>query len=132
MTTPLLRAGYLPAMLRQAGRAIARTAIAVPWRRAAVARVPPTRLARNGPVGIAYDLRGRGRPLVLVQGVGIGRWGWEPVVDRLARRFQVIAIDNRGISASDTPPGPFTTRAMAQDVPGRPGLAAADPGPRRR
>jgi hypothetical protein len=26
-------------------------------------------------VGIAYDVRGHGRPLVLVQGVGIGRWG---------------------------------------------------------
>jgi pimeloyl-ACP methyl ester carboxylesterase len=38
------------------------------------------------------------------------------VADRLARRFQVITIDNRGIGASDSPPGPFTTAAMAQDV----------------
>jgi hypothetical protein len=37
------------------------------------------RFARNGPVRIAYDVRGHGRPLVLLQGVGIGRWGWEPV-----------------------------------------------------
>jgi 3-oxoadipate enol-lactonase len=115
MTTPL-RIGHLRAVLRHAGRAIAWTATAVPWRRAAAVRVPPTRFARNGLVGIAYDVRGHGRPLVLVQGVGIGRWGWEPVVDRLARRFQVITIDNRGIGASDTPPGHFSTRAMAQDV----------------
>ena len=113
MTMPLLRAGRLRAVLRQAGHAIAR---AVPWRRAADSRVPPTRFASNGPVRIAYDVRGRGRPLVLVQGVGIGRWGWEPVADRLARHFQVLTIDNRGIGASDSPPGPFTTRAMAQDV----------------
>jgi pimeloyl-ACP methyl ester carboxylesterase len=73
-------------------------------------------LAHNGPVGIAYDVRGHGRPLVLVQGVGIGRWGWEPVADRLARRFRVITVDNRGIGASDTPPGHFSTRSMAQDV----------------
>jgi pimeloyl-ACP methyl ester carboxylesterase len=78
--------------------------------------VSPTRFARNGPVRIAYDVRGHGRPLVLVQGVGIGRWGWEPVADRLARRFQVITIDNRGVGASDSPPGPFTTAAMAGDV----------------
>jgi 3-oxoadipate enol-lactonase len=112
MTISLLRVGRLRAVLRQAGRAIAR---AVPWRRAA-SGVSPTRFARNGPVRIAYDVRGYGRPLVLVQGVGIGRWGWEPVVDRLARRFQVITVDNRGIGASDSPPGPFTTAAMAQDV----------------
>jgi pimeloyl-ACP methyl ester carboxylesterase len=116
MKMSLLRAGRLWAVLRQAGRAVARNAIAAPWRRTAAARVPPTRFADNGPVRIAYDVRGRGRPLVLVQGVGIGRWGWQPVADRLARRFQVITIDNRGIGASDTPPGPFTTRAMAQDV----------------
>jgi pimeloyl-ACP methyl ester carboxylesterase len=78
--------------------------------------VSPTRLARNGPVTLAYDLRGRGSPLVLIQGVGVGRWGWEPVADRLARRFQVITIDNRGIAASDTPPGHYSTRAMANDV----------------
>jgi pimeloyl-ACP methyl ester carboxylesterase len=78
--------------------------------------VVPTRLARNGPVALAYDVRGRGSPLVLLQGVGVGRWGWEPVADRLARRFQVITIDNRGIGASDTPPGRYSTRAMANDV----------------
>jgi 3-oxoadipate enol-lactonase len=79
-------------------------------------RAPSTRFARNGPVSIAYDVRGRGLPLVPLQGVGVGRWGWEPVAGRLARRCQVICIDNRGIGASDTPPGHFTTRAMAQDV----------------
>ena len=113
MTTPLLRASRLRAVLRQLSRAIPR---AIPWPRAAASRVPPTRFAPNGPVRIAYDVRGHGRPLVLVQGVGIGRWGWEPVADRLARRFQVITVDNRGIGASDTPPGHFTTRAMAQDI----------------
>jgi hypothetical protein len=112
MATPHLRASRLRAVLRQLSRVIPR---AIPWR-AAASRVPPTRFAPNGPVRIAYDVRGHGRPPVLVQGVGIGRWGWEPVADRLARRFQVIAIDNRGIGASDTPPGYFTTRAMAQDV----------------
>jgi 3-oxoadipate enol-lactonase len=81
-----------------------------------ISRVSPTRLARNGPVTLAYDLRGRGSPLVLIQGVGVGRWGWEPVADRLARRFQVITIDNRGIGASDSPAGNYSTRVMAEDV----------------
>jgi pimeloyl-ACP methyl ester carboxylesterase len=38
------------------------------------------------------------------------------VAARLARRFQVITIDNRGIGASDTPPGHYATRMMADDV----------------
>jgi 3-oxoadipate enol-lactonase len=112
MTTSLRRPRRLRAVLGRLGRAVT----AFRWRRAISPRAPSTRFARNGPVSIAYDVRGRGRPLVLVQGVGIGRWGWEPVADRLARRCQVITIDNRGIGASDTPPGHFTTRAMAQDV----------------
>src|SRR5687767_13579 len=101
--------------LRQLGRRL--------WHRAAVRlrlpgtpRVGPTRLAPNGKVALAYDIRGRGSPLVLIQGVGVGRWGWEPVADRLARRFQVVTIDNRGIGASDAPPGHYSTRMMADDV----------------
>ena len=94
------------APFRQLGRSLRRTAVRL--RLPGAARVVPTHLARNGPVTLAYDLRGRGSPLILIQGVGVGRWGWEPVADRLARHFQVITIDNRGIGASDTPPG--TTR----------------------
>jgi 3-oxoadipate enol-lactonase len=103
------------APLRQLGHSLRRRA---PVRRRLLGtpRVGPTRLARNGPVALAYDVRGRGSPLVLIQGVGVGRWGWEPVADRLARRFQVITIDNRGIGASDAPPGHYSTRMMADDV----------------
>ena len=79
-------------------------------------RAVPTRFARNGAVEIAYDVRGQGPPLVLIQGLGVGRWGWEPVVDRLARRFRVITVDNRGIGASGAPVGSYSTRVMAEDV----------------
>jgi 3-oxoadipate enol-lactonase len=103
------------ATLRQLGHSLRRRA-PVRLRLPGTSRVGPTRLARNGPVALAYDVRGRGSPLVLIQGVGVGRWGWEPVADRLARRFQVITIDNRGIGASDTPPGTYSTRVMADDV----------------
>jgi 3-oxoadipate enol-lactonase len=79
-------------------------------------RAVTTRVARNGSVAIAYDVRGQGPPLVLLQGLGVGRWGWEPVADRLARQFRVITIDNRGIGASDAPVGSYSTRTMASDV----------------
>ena len=111
-------AGALRSALRQLGRTIrrARNAIPIRWAKPTAPRRSPTRFARNGPVAIAYDVRGRGAPLVLIQGVGIGRWGWEPVADRLARRFQVITIDNRGVGASDAPRGQASTRTLAEDV----------------
>jgi hypothetical protein len=71
--------------LRQLGRKL-RQRVAVRLRLPGAVRVVPTRLACNGPVALAYDVRGRGLPLVLIQGVGVDRWGWEPVADRLARR----------------------------------------------
>src|SRR5205823_1638391 len=39
-----------------------------------------TVFAANGGVRIAYELRGAGKPLLLVHGLGYARWGWEPVV----------------------------------------------------
>ena len=89
------------APLRQLGHRLGQRA-AVRLRLPGTSRVGPTRFARNGPVTLAYDVRGRGSPLVLIQGVGVGRWGWEPVAARLARRFQVITIDNPA-SAPPTP-----------------------------
>jgi pimeloyl-ACP methyl ester carboxylesterase len=99
--------------IRQLGRWLWQR-IPLHWLRGS--RVVTTRMARNGAVALAYDVRGQGPPLVLIQGLGVGRWGWEPVADRLARRFQVITIDNRGIGASDSPSGPYSARVMAEDV----------------
>ncbi len=67
-------------------------------------------------VRIAWEERGAGFPLVLVQGLGYARWGWEPVADRLAERFRVVLLDNRGIGASEAPPGPYTVAELAGDV----------------
>ena len=65
---------------------------------------------------IAWERRGEGQPLLLIHGLGYARWGWEPVVDDLARSFDVILFDNRGIGESDVPPGPYTAAAMAADA----------------
>ncbi len=67
-------------------------------------------------VTIAWERRGAGPPLVLIHGLGYARWGWEPVVEALAARFELILFDNRGIGESDAPPGPYTTADLASDV----------------
>jgi pimeloyl-ACP methyl ester carboxylesterase len=53
---------------------------------------------------LVHDRRGSGDPLVLVHGLG-SRWQvWEPVLDRLAGRYEVWSIDLPGFGAS--PPLP--------------------------
>ena len=68
------------------------------------------------PVRIAWERRGTGEPLLLIHGLGYARWGWEPVVDGLAERHEVVLFDNRGIGESDAPPGPYTVRALTEDA----------------
>ena len=67
-------------------------------------------------VTIAWERRGAGEPVVLVHGLGYARWGWDPVADALAQRFEIVLLDNRGIGGSDAPPGPYTVAEMAADV----------------
>lgn len=69
-------------------------------------------------VHIAWERHGAGAPLVLIHGLGYARWGWEPVLPGLAETFEVLLFDNRGIGASDAPPGPYTVADMAADAIG--------------
>jgi 3-oxoadipate enol-lactonase len=82
--------------------------------------VSRTRYARSGTARIAYELRGtwrRRRPwLVLIQGMGLDRHGWERVPGKLRRRFRLVLVDNRGCGASDRAAGSFTVADMAGDV----------------
>jgi pimeloyl-ACP methyl ester carboxylesterase len=52
---------------------------------------------------VSYDRRGAGPPLVLLHGIGHHRRAWEPVLDRLAARHDVIAIDLPGFGRSPVP-----------------------------
>ena len=67
-------------------------------------------------VRIAWERRGAGPPLLLVQGVGLARSGWGPALDLLAEHFEVIAYDNRGIGDSAAPPGPYSVAMLAGDA----------------
>ena len=79
-----------------------------------------TRYARSGDSRIAYELRGTlrwRRPwLVLIQGMGFDRLGWEPVLRNLRRHFRLVLVDNRGSGRSDLPAGSFGVADMAGDV----------------
>ena len=66
---------------------------------------------------IAYDVRGRGDPMMLVAGTGYPGATWLPdLVDALAARHAVITFDHRG--TGDTPSGTerYSTRGFAADA----------------
>jgi len=65
---------------------------------------------------ISWESTGTGAPLLLIQGLGYARWGWDPVVPALAEHFRVVTFDNRGIGESDKPSGPYSARDMAADA----------------
>jgi 3-oxoadipate enol-lactonase len=67
-------------------------------------------------VKIAWEEQGSGAPLLLIQGLGYGRWSWAPIVPALAERYRVLWFDNRGIGDSDKPEGPYTAKLMAADA----------------
>jgi 3-oxoadipate enol-lactonase len=45
---------------------------------------------------IDYDIHGEGPPLLLIGGLGFGRWGWFRQVPAFSRRFRTITFDARG------------------------------------
>jgi len=73
---------------------------------------------RVGDVQLEYDIHGAGEPLLLIAGLGYDRWAWHRMIPGLARHFQVIAFDNRGVGGSDRPPGPYSATMLAADTAG--------------
>lgn len=73
-------------------------------------------IAVNGDIRIEWDDHGSGDPLLLIQGLGYARWGWDPLIGPLAEHFRVITFDNRGIGGSTIAPGPYTAAEMATDA----------------
>lgn len=72
--------------------------------------------ARSNDCNLYWTTIGSGPPLVLIRGLARSHRYFEPIVPLLARRFQVILFDNRGAGRSESPPGPYTSAQMADDV----------------
>lgn len=65
---------------------------------------------------LAYTRRGSGPPLVLIHALGSTRRSWDPVLDLLAARFDVIALDLPGFGASAPLAGEPSPAALAAAV----------------
>ncbi|MEO8889577.1 MAG: alpha/beta hydrolase [Jatrophihabitantaceae bacterium] len=64
-----------------------------------------------------YERRGRGRPLLLIQGMAghHALWG-EPLLERLTPDFDVVTYDHRGIGESTDVPGDMSMAELAADA----------------
>ena len=54
----------------------------------------PVTITEN--TSIDYDINGEGPPLLLIGGLGFGRWGWFKQVPAFSRHFRTITFDARG------------------------------------
>ena len=72
----------------------------------------------TGEVTLHAVIGGDGPPLLLVHGWPETWYAWRHVMPALARDFEVIAVDQRGIGLSDKPAGGYDTGTQARDLAG--------------
>jgi pimeloyl-ACP methyl ester carboxylesterase len=72
----------------------------------------------TGEVRLHAVIGGDGPPLLLVHGWPETWYAWRLVMPALAKSFQVIAVDQRGIGLSDKPQAGYDTGTLATDFAG--------------
>ena len=65
---------------------------------------------------LAFKVRGKGPPVLLIQGVGVHGEGWRPQVDGLADRYRCLTFDNRGLNRSQPIGLPLSVEQMSEDA----------------
>jgi 3-oxoadipate enol-lactonase len=71
---------------------------------------------RSGDAEIAYEVQGKGAPLVLLHPFPADHEFWAPLAERLATRYRVILPDLRGHGESEAGEGPATMEKHAADL----------------
>ena len=69
-------------------------------------------------IAVYYEIHGSGTPLVLIGGLGADTTLHKGIIEGLAARHQVIALDNRGAGRTDKPDSAYTIEMMADDTAG--------------
>jgi pimeloyl-ACP methyl ester carboxylesterase len=77
-----------------------------------------SRYVDTGEVRLHAVIGGDGPPLLLIHGWPGSWYYWRLVMPALAREFEVIAVDQRGIGLSDKPETGYDTGTLANDIVG--------------
>ena len=75
-----------------------------------------SRYVDTGDLRLHAVIGGEGPPLLLVHGWPETWYAWRLLMPALARNFEVIAVDQRGIGLSDKPAGGYDTGTLADDL----------------
>src|SRR5581483_1647865 len=75
-----------------------------------------SRYIDTGEVRLHAVIGGDGPPLLLVHGWPETWYAWRFVMPALARDFEVVAVDQRGIGLSDKPENGYDTGTLANDL----------------
>ena len=75
-----------------------------------------SRYVDTGELRLHAVVGGEGPPLLLVHGWPETWYAWRLLMPALARDFEVIAVDQRGIGLSDKPPDGYDTATLAGDL----------------
>jgi pimeloyl-ACP methyl ester carboxylesterase len=62
---------------------------------------------------IDYDVVGEGHPLLLISGLGFGRWSWFKQVPALSERFRTISFDLRNVGRLSAENGAYSVTNLA-------------------
>lgn len=78
---------------------------------------PPTLMPVEGPTRLEYIRLGQGPPILLVQGAAATHRHWgDRLLTELARTFELVAFNHRGIGRSTQVDGAFTAMDLADDA----------------
>jgi pimeloyl-ACP methyl ester carboxylesterase len=75
-----------------------------------------SRYVNAGDVRLHAVIGGEGPPLLLIHGWPETWYAWRTLMPALARDYEVIAVDQRGIGLSDKPKDGYDTATLAHDV----------------
>jgi pimeloyl-ACP methyl ester carboxylesterase len=75
-----------------------------------------SRYIDTGKLRLHAVIGGKGPPLLLVHGWPENWYAWRLLMPALARGFEVIAVDQRGIGLSDKPQDGYDTGTLADDL----------------
>ncbi|HKC70437.1 MAG TPA: alpha/beta fold hydrolase, partial [Terriglobales bacterium] len=71
---------------------------------------------KSGDAEIAYQVLGKGAPVVLLHPFPANHEFWKPAAERLATRYRVLLPDLRGHGDSEVGEGPATMEKHAADL----------------